>query len=67
MPLILGPSVLKPDLDLPLRKSQGPGQFSLLPDCDVRREEELLLQFEPLLLGVNHPVLVTRPRATCVT
>ena len=65
MSLVLGPSVLKPDLDLPLRKSQGPGQFSLLSDCNVGTEEKLLLQLEPLLLRVNHPVLVTCPGATC--
>ena len=63
---------------LPLSQVESLGQFSFppdrllrlirfqffyrLPDGDVPAVVELLLQLEPLVVGVDHPVLVLRPR-----
>ena len=36
--------------------------FNRLPDGDVPAVVELLLQLQPLVVGVDDPVLVLRPR-----
>lgn len=62
---VLGATVLEPDLHLPLGQLQVLGQLGLPADRDVARVVELLLQLEPLLVGVHHPVLVFRACLPC--
>ena len=50
---------------LSLREPHVVCQLRLPPDCDVPAVVELLLQLEPLVVAVHHPVLVLGAGATC--
>lgn len=43
---------------LSLREAEGRGELRLPPDGDVTAVVELLLQLQPLVVGVHHAVLV---------
>ena len=62
---VLGSSVLKPNFDLSLGQADvgRDGGFALR--CDVRSSFVFRLQFHPLSLRVDRPVLVARPRLAC--
>ena len=47
---------------LPLGELQCLGQLRLSPDCDVLAEVELPLQLHSLVIGIDNPILVVRPR-----
>lgn len=51
--LILHPSVLKPNFDLPFGQVEVPGQLPPLLFGDVGVEEELLLQLQRLEFGIG--------------
>ena len=51
----LHPSVLEPDLDLPLSESESAGKLRPAPAGEEVVEVELLLQLEDLLLRVHSP------------
>ena len=48
---------------LSLRQTDHVGQLGLPPDSDVAAVVELLLQLQPLVVGVDNPVLVLRSRS----
>ena len=47
---------------LPLGELQRLSQLRLPPDCDVLAEVELPLQLQSLVVGIDNPILVVRPR-----
>lgn len=49
----LHPSVLKPDLNLPLREAQRMGDFNPAPPGQVPVKVKFLFQFKDLLPGVS--------------
>lgn len=55
---LLGTSVLKPDLHLPLGKAECHWQLWLPSHCDIAVELKLFLKLHPLVVSVHHPVLV---------
>lgn len=50
---------------LSLREPQVRRQLSFPSDRDVPTVVELLLQLQPLMVAVHHPVLVFRPCFAC--
>lgn len=58
--LVLHPSVLKPDLHLPLGEHQTPRQLPPLLLRHVGVVEELFLQLQRLVFGVRFPLLADR-------
>lgn len=62
---LLGPPVLEPDLHLPLRQAEIAGQLRFPPYRYVAAVVELLLELDPLVVGVDDSVLVLRPRLPC--
>lgn len=50
---------------LPLREPQVGCQLGLASDGDVSTVVELLLELQPLMVAVHHPVLVLGPRLAC--
>lgn len=55
---LLGSSVLEPNLYLSLREAERHRQLALPPHCDILVVLKLLLQLQPLVIRVHHPVLV---------
>lgn len=53
---------------LSLWEAERRGELRLPPDGDVFAVVKLFLQLQPLVVGVNHPVLVFSPRlSVCKT
>jgi len=61
---VLGSSILEPDLDLTVGKTDGDGQLSLALDRYVLVVEKLLLQLHLLQLRIDDPVFVLCTRLT---
>lgn len=54
--------ILKPDFHLSLAQLECLRQLGFSFDGDVFAEQKLLLQFDALIVRVDHPVLISRSR-----
>lgn len=55
-------SILEPDLHLSFRETEISGELRFASNRDVTVKMELLFEFQSLMIGVDHSVLVFRPR-----
>ena len=62
---LLGSAVLKPNFNLPLGEPKCGSQLTFPPDGDVSTKVKLLLQLQPLMVCVHHPVFVFCPGFHC--